>query len=298
MFLCEDECVPKHVSQAGMQWSFPRSYGPCEMCGKGPRNCLDVKSGCDWAWKPRPKRRKKKMAKGTRETAVSKVLTPEIVKADVKVDIDDVVSIGLSQAEQALNTELREAKKVRRAAEQKVNGHLKEIEKAVTELAKKTFQKKIDAAVKAIRDLTGDQEASGNSDIVLVMPNHSYYEDVNGTAVAKKLKSGGEFSVELRVGNDRCGRRANVNVSAARKVKITATINKMVAARDKAIKEVKAAGAQVMDVTARLGQFPTLERALRAKVAETKLKTTAEGRKLVEQMTGSIMKQVKALPGI
>lgn len=67
MFIC-NECGERNLTSEGKTWGLMGlSFGPCEMCGK-TRDCYDVSSSFDWAFKQsKPQTKQKHGIKSTRK---------------------------------------------------------------------------------------------------------------------------------------------------------------------------------------------------------------------------------------
>lgn len=203
----------------------------------------------------------------------------QLVTTSMDLDKEDVLAIGISQAEEYAQKELDRCRDAADQALKKSAKLFKELEEKLTDLAVAHFKKRTDAAIAFCK-------ANGLKD-TKVIPD-SCHKQIDKGACYTGVTVLGNCQSKNKDGNFRAAWSESIKVPAA------------ILAIEKQANEERAAGstleAEAMEWKKRLTQIPRLERKLRGKLAASRLSQTQEGSDIVSLLSADIRNEVLALP--
>ena len=218
----------------------------------------------------------------------NEVLVPEVVSSiEINVNSDDIVAVGLAHAEEALNEQMAICKSRRQECQKETKKLQVAINKNLLELTDQKLGKHAQTLRTALIGL--DFKAK----VVIESPAYDKLMEVmKGAAWDKSL------DVDIHVSDTNKNGYGRQTLDTMSSVKVSSAIIAKAKKLHETTSLLGAAGHDLRDVAARLGQLPMLERQLRARLATDRLEQTKQGRDLVDAMTKNILKKVKALPGV
>lgn len=218
------------------------------------------------------------MSKPETKTTIATVVESPQFSIGGQLDINDVMTVATSRAERKYATELTSAKKELKACEAEL--------KAATKAAKEAINAQCKTAVDAeSAKITGPLGSLG------VKVTTHLTEQVTGKPGEEEIVG----HIEL-AGENSNGYRNSIKVAVS--VSPNPTV-KAALKRIEAAEEAKEAASEVaLDWRRKLNNVPQLERQIRAKVAETKLRDSEEGQRMLEALTDGLDDEILALPGV
>lgn len=195
----------------------------------------------------------------------------EIVTTNVVITNDDVLAIAVSEAELKFKRELGDLRKQVVTKEKEMREARKDLEVEVQNAAKVHFQNNINDVMMALEPLLGkcsfkisDARVSGDK--------------IKGTILlAKPGNSCNSIYHEFKIG-------------------FPSGIKDRVAAVERLENSLKVLTERIVELRQKLSNLPTLERQVRARLAERRLSSSASGRSLLAAIRENLENDILALP--
>ena len=186
------------------------------------------------------------------------------------MDINDVLTIATSRAETKFQTELGAARKELKEAETDLAKANKTLTQAIQKQSEDLGERHAAAIREGIKAMGGKVEVEAKSAL--------WQEKVCATVkiLTGNNYSNGSFSLE---------EKPNAGVVSATEM------------RDRAQEAKTRAEETAMEWKKKLNNIPTLERRMKAKLAEAKLRDSEEGLAMLNAITDNLDKEMLALPG-
>lgn len=210
---------------------------------------------------------------------ISKIVEPELINMDATLDKDDVIAIGVTQAEEYAQAELERC--------------LQESEHHTTQAKKLDKQKHEQLKQHAAEKCQGDVDAAKAAAQSLGLPAVEVKTFSEWFDSKKKT-----HVVNFHVESEKTQKKTHCHlfVNGHRIVTVPKAILALHADAEKHMEQVKTLQSEAMKWKKRLTKIPQLERKLRGKLAQERLKKTAEGSAIVAALTSDIQREVLALP--
>jgi len=199
----------------------------------------------------------------------------ELVNIAVTLDKDDVAAILMSRAEDFLKGEIKKHQKQEKVCEEARKTLADQLQKQLAEVAAAHFETAIETMTEAARRLkVKDIKAT------TAYRYHDLDDNGNGTVDCNLLVT---------------GEKPSINWTVVQEAKMPASVKetlKQQAANSKADKDNNEAW---MIMRRKLYDLPTLERRAKAAVAEQRLRSSAEGKELVDMLDAQLEASIKQL---